>query len=106
MVHIKWLAALVLTAALSAFIAYRLTHEDMLARMAEEMATVDDWHAQLIKEMEEEKHLSVKTKLGWLRGLQAKEMEVLRQELEGGYFSHRNADAIEKLQRRPAPPSK
>jgi hypothetical protein len=106
MVHIKWLLALVLTAALSAYISHRITHEDMLARIADEMMTVDDWHAQFIKEVEDGKHLSVKTKLGWLRGLQAKEMEVVRQELEDGYFARRNADAIAKLQQRQATPSK
>ncbi|HEY0587777.1 MAG TPA: hypothetical protein VGD52_16700 [Pseudoduganella sp.] len=64
------------------------------------MIIVDDWHAQLIKEMDEEKHLSVRTKLGWLRGLQAKELDVVRQQLESGYFRSRNMDTIGKLQRR------
>lgn len=106
MIHLKWLAALIIAGALSAYISYRLTYEDMLARIADEMMTVDDWHAQLIKEMEDGKHLSIKTKLGWLRGLQAKEMEAVRRELEDGHFAHRNADAIAKLQQRQATPSR
>lgn len=105
MVHVKWLIALILAVALSIHVTHRFTQEDMLAHIADELIINDSWYAQVSKEIDEGKYLSAKTKLGWLRGLEAKKLAEVGKWLEAGYFTRRHASTIDNLRRQAATPA-
>lgn len=65
----------------------------------------DSWYAQVAKEIEEGKYLSAKTKLAWLRSLEANKLTELGKELEAGYFTHLQANTIDNLRRQAKAPS-
>jgi hypothetical protein len=58
--------------------------------------------------MDEGKYREAKTRLGHLQGLEQRQLDYFKKQLEAGYFASQNAEAIDRINRhvaanRPSP---
>lgn len=110
MVHIKWLIALVLTAALSAYVSNYFTEkyaiEMSVAVESGSALNRTGYYTGLVKAIDEGKYDEVRNKLEKMWKLEVDLIGDYKKILESGYFKNLNAAEIERINRYLAPAGK
>ncbi len=111
MVHVKWFAALVLTAALSAYVSHFFTEKYAIEATVAQLSDVGmgrtNTYISLVQLIEEGKQDEARKKLEKLWRLEVDLIKDFQKILESGYFRNSNSLEIDRIARylAPAPPA-
>ncbi|HYD82335.1 MAG TPA: hypothetical protein VEC06_21235 [Paucimonas sp.] len=103
MVHVKWLVALVLTAALSAYVSHYFTYqygyERAIAGVSGNSMRQNSFYVRLVKDIDENKCNVARERLEKAWKIEVDSMKDFRKTLENGYFRNAFHTEISDLNR-------